>query len=284
MNIQNRFRMSSFIAFGLTLLMGVSGANAQFTTVPTGSIANNNLRAYSAGGNYPVAPTTLTIGGVPFALSSLAGVNNSLGVAQVSGTTLQFTLTTSVPNPSKVYTLINSAWGQNGVLNGRIEFTGTGGAFASFDLRQGINIRDHWTAYNQAISDPTIVTTNFGGGARLDRQTFVLPAAFHTETLTMIRLVGINPGNPQGAAFIAAATVEEYVPTCDSIDFNNDGGSFDPQDIEAFLSVYGEGPCVPETAICSDIDFNNDGALFDPCDIDAFLLVFSEGPCTLCGV
>ncbi len=72
-------------------------------------------------------------------------------------------------------------------------------------------------------------------------------------------------------------------PACDSIDFNNDGSNFDPQDIDAFLSVYAEGPCIPETATCSDIDFNNDGALFDPCDIDAFLLVFSEGPCTACG-
>jgi hypothetical protein len=72
-------------------------------------------------------------------------------------------------------------------------------------------------------------------------------------------------------------------PTCDSIDFNNDSSSFDPQDIDAFLSVYAEGQCVPETATCNDIDFNNDGSLFDPCDIDAFLLVFSEGPCTLCG-
>jgi hypothetical protein len=72
-------------------------------------------------------------------------------------------------------------------------------------------------------------------------------------------------------------------PSCDSIDFNNDGGSFDPQDIDAFLSVFSEGPCIPDTATCNDIDFNNDGALFDPCDIDAFLLLFSEGPCTLCG-
>jgi hypothetical protein len=70
---------------------------------------------------------------------------------------------------------------------------------------------------------------------------------------------------------------------CDGIDFNNDGASFDPQDIDAFLSVYAEGPCIPASATCSDIDFNNDGALFDPCDIDSFLLVFSEGPCTLCG-
>ncbi|GEM_PF-683149 len=66
---------------------------------------------------------------------------------------------------------------------------------------------------------------------------------------------------------------------CDSIDFNNDGTPFDPADIDAFFSVFAEGPCVPETATCNDIDFNNDGSLFDPMDIEAFLRVFSEGPC-----
>jgi hypothetical protein len=73
-------------------------------------------------------------------------------------------------------------------------------------------------------------------------------------------------------------------PICDGIDFNSDGSSFDPQDIDAFLSVFSEGPCVPAAADCNDIDFNNDGSVFDPCDIDSFLLVFSEGPCTACGV
>ncbi len=73
-------------------------------------------------------------------------------------------------------------------------------------------------------------------------------------------------------------------PTCDSLDFNNDTSLFDPQDIDAFLSVYSEGPCVPSTATCNDIDFNNDTSFFDPCDIDSFLLVFSEGPCTDCGM
>ena len=73
-------------------------------------------------------------------------------------------------------------------------------------------------------------------------------------------------------------------PNCDSIDFNGDTSFFDPQDIDAFLSVFSEGPCIPETATCNDIDFNNDGSLFDPCDIDAFLLVCSERPCSPCGV
>ncbi len=70
---------------------------------------------------------------------------------------------------------------------------------------------------------------------------------------------------------------------CNDIDVNNDGASFDPQDIEAFLSIFSEGPCVPATQTCDDIDFNNDAGLFDPCDISSFLAVFSEGPCTACG-
>ncbi|MFO0857304.1 MAG: hypothetical protein U0640_08125 [Phycisphaerales bacterium] len=73
-------------------------------------------------------------------------------------------------------------------------------------------------------------------------------------------------------------------PVCNDIDFNNDGSFFDPQDIDAFLSVYSEGPCIPDTATCDDIDFNNDTSIFDPCDIDSFLVVYSEGPCTPCGV
>ncbi len=113
-----------------------------------------------------------------------------------------------------------------------------------------------------------------------------------TEQLVFNRAVAADAGSydcivTRGCASTttAAATVTVTTPTaCDPIDFNNDGGFFDPQDIEAFLSVFSEGPCIPETATCGDIDFNNDGALFDPCDIDAFLLVFSEGPCTACGV
>jgi hypothetical protein len=82
--------------------------------------------------------------------------------------------------------------------------------------------------------------------------------------------------------------IVEYVGSvpgpCGDIDINNDGSVFDPVDIEAFLSVYAEGPCVPANAACDGIDFNGDGATFDPCDIDSFLTVFSEGPCTACGV
>jgi DNA-binding beta-propeller fold protein YncE len=90
-------------------------------------------------------------------------------------------------------------------------------------------------------------------------------------------VVAISQPSPDGVDILRVG------PACDSIDFNNDGSLFDPTDVDAFLSVFSEAPCIPPTATCNDVDFNNDGSLFDPCDIDAFLLVFSEGPCTLCG-
>ncbi len=83
------------------------------------------------------------------------------------------------------------------------------------------------------------------------------------------------------------ATSRIYVLTttcsCDSVDFNNDGATGDPADIDAFLSVFAEGPCLPAGAACNDVDFNNDGSAFDPCDVESFLLAFAGGACTACG-
>jgi hypothetical protein len=69
-------------------------------------------------------------------------------------------------------------------------------------------------------------------------------------------------------------------PTCDSLDFNNDGVSPDTGDIDDFLSVFGGGPCSTDpTPGCNDLDFNNDGVAPDTTDIDSFLSVFGGGPC-----
>lgn len=97
---------------------------------------------------------------------------------------------------------------------------------------------------------------------------------------------GINASIRTGVQFVPGiiSIAFGHPPlACGSIDFNNDGSEFDPQDIDAFLSVYSEGPCVPDVATCDSIDFNIDGSLFDPCDIDSFLTMFAEGPCTPCG-
>jgi hypothetical protein len=130
------------------------------------------------------------------------------------------------------------------------------------------------------------------GGAVTGQFIGLPPSPSLSESFYLPNLPGINPAYASytwdttqlytlGIIRVAGGTTG---PVCDSIDFNNDTSFFDPTDIDAFLSVFSEGPCIPETQTCNDIDFNNDGSLFDPCDIDAFLLVFSEGPCTLCGL
>jgi hypothetical protein len=111
-----------------------------------------------------------------------------------------------------------------------------------------------------------------------------------TVIASQTHAVAVWADGPSGGADVKAQRInldgslgEQTNTICDVIDFNNDDSSFDPQDIDAFLSVFSEGPCVPATRTCNDIDFNNDGGVFDPCDIDSFVVLFSEGPCIPCG-
>lgn len=81
-------------------------------------------------------------------------------------------------------------------------------------------------------------------------------------------------GNP---SIIATLTTG---PTCDSVDFNNDGLFPDTADIDDLLSVFSGGPCSTDPVPgCSDLDFNNDTLFPDTLDIDSMLSVFSGGPC-----
>jgi hypothetical protein len=111
-----------------------------------------------------------------------------------------------------------------------------------------------------------------------------------TVIASQTHAVAVWADGPTGGADVKAQRInldgslgDQTNTICDVIDFNNDDSSFDPQDIDAFLSVFSEGPCVPATRTCNDIDFNNDGGIFDPCDIDSFVVLFSEGPCIPCG-
>lgn len=76
----------------------------------------------------------------------------------------------------------------------------------------------------------------------------------------------------------AVIRVMNFEVPCPTIDFNHDGSVYDPQDIEAFLSVYSGGPCVPDTACCSTADFSHNGQL-DECDVRMFLRKYSEAEC-----
>jgi subtilisin-like proprotein convertase family protein len=133
-------------------------------------------------------------------------------------------------------------------------------------------------------TDTTPVIADGRDGATLPAGTYYLATGQFNVTFNATAFNAVSAGTGTGTISVTFDTDVTCGPVCNDIDFNNDGSSFDPTDIDAFLSVFSEGDCIPVEATCDGIDFNNDGSLFDPCDIDAFLLVFSEGPCTLCGV
>ena len=147
------------------------------------------------------------------------------------------------------------------------------------------------TALFPVIINPSNAPTSGPGTITFSRSsqntTIAVSGSIYTVTSTYTFTIDAASSSmsinlPDSALSSACMTVTD-VPTCDTIDFNRDGSFFDPIDIDAFLSKFSEGPCIPANANCGDIDFNNDTSIFDPCDIDSFLLLYSEGPCTLCG-
>ena len=74
----------------------------------------------------------------------------------------------------------------------------------------------------------------------------------------------------------ATLTVTAPGPTCDSLDFNQDGDFPTPLDLEDFIAANAGNIC----GTCStDLDFNNDGDFPTPLDIEAFISVNAGGPC-----
>jgi hypothetical protein len=203
------------VTFSLGLLAQLAGpARADLIPVPLGGSVNANLRTYTDGFFYPVAPTTLTIGGVPFNLAPFDSVPNSLGVVQTAVGGSSFDIHTNIAGASTVYALINSAYGEIPFTVGSVEFRGANGSDVTFNLTEGFNIRDHFfNVFNNTVTDPTIVTETFGPGGfqnevRLDRLTFVLPASFHTDTLTDIIFSSTASADfPNGIPFLAGVTV-----------------------------------------------------------------------------
>jgi hypothetical protein len=177
-------------------------------SVDLDSLVNANLQTYTDGSYYPLGGTSVTVGGIPFTLAHYSG--GGTGILQTSpasqSSPSSFDIPVNIPNASVVYTLINSAFGQLGYLDGTVVFHASNGATATFDLVQGTNIRDHYNGmFNNEIAAGT-PSISFGGGVRLDEQIFVLPSSFAGATLTDIELNGFGD-YPTGQPFLAAITV-----------------------------------------------------------------------------
>ena len=165
------------------------------------------------GADFPAGGTSVTVGGVGFTLATVAGGGTGLVATHAQSPPSAIDVAVNVPNPTTVYALINSAWGEYGYLAGAVEFKATGGLDYSVNLVEGQDIRD----YNNDGFDDTIGggalghiylgSVYYGGGqVRFDKLGFNLPANFQSATLTDVILHGYG-NDPNGAPWMAAATV-----------------------------------------------------------------------------
>jgi len=203
--IRNLVRSTALLAVVISFTASAKPVVAEYIPVDISSQFTTDLRSIIGGSQFPIAPTTISVGGVPFDLEPLANTADSLGivVSPLGPYTLVFPV--NQPDAVAVYTLINSAFGSFGANNGLVEAIGTGGAYASFDLIQGTNIRDYLNnVFNNTVGPD--IESAFYGSVRLDRQVLLLPASFQGQTLTEIRITG-TAGNPSGEPFVAAITV-----------------------------------------------------------------------------
>jgi len=181
---------------------------AAAASVDISGLTNSNLQTYTDGNNYPLAGSTVTIGGVNFLLTSYLGNPNTTGVIQTPSGNSSFTINVNQADVGTVYTLINSAFGEAGNQTGALVFADSAGDTYTYNLTEGDNVRDHYNGFFINTAPNVYGTAQFNGGVRLDAQQIVLPAGFDSSTLTTITFEGLNAGVPQGEPFIAAITTQ----------------------------------------------------------------------------
>src|SRR5438128_1953496 len=105
--------------FAAALLLGsvlfATAANAIQIQVDISGQVNADLSTYSGGSNYPNGGTSLNINGIGFGLATFPATTH-IGIVQtfLGGGLSSYTFGVNIPGVQKIYTLINSAFGQAG--------------------------------------------------------------------------------------------------------------------------------------------------------------------------
>jgi hypothetical protein len=205
-----------------------AGATLVIAPPPTNPIPNDinviispyitdDIRTWTQGTNYSIGGFYTNFAGISFYLAGYTGKTNGLGVVYTglgsvaTPTTNHFPV--NVTNAVTVYTLMNSDQGKLGYTNGTVDFYGSQGAHASFNLVQGFNLRDHYNGNYVNIISSNIMSLYWGvsKSVRLDCQGWMLPATFYAQTLTNIQVRSFG-NSPNGVAVVAAITVRTGGP------------------------------------------------------------------------
>lgn len=168
-------------------------------TVDLSAYVNSDAKTYTSGSDYPNG--LVTIGGIDFLISSIG--NGGTGVIQL-GSDESVSIADNETGVDTAYVIVNSGYGVAGKNIGSLTFLGAGSDQISVDLIEGVNIRDHWTAYNNVATD-IFATATYPGGNRFDVYRYDISAL--GGTLTGIEFASTSLANfPNGQPFLAAVT------------------------------------------------------------------------------
>jgi hypothetical protein len=171
------------------------------------------------GSTFPSGPQNF--GGVPFSIP--VSPNNywaGAAAANFGPGAVSLTVPVGVFGVTSVFTVLDSMWGWTGPKSYLfVTFNGSAGAAKTVGLVGNVNVRDYNQGgnTNSINNSSTVQVWDNGLGQRLDRQEYILPAAFASQELTSVTITDTgNEGNgTNGSRVILAAltvsTCEAYV-------------------------------------------------------------------------
>lgn len=152
------------------------------------------------------------LGGVPFFIGASPNSAWNSGAAP-GGNPRVLEVPINLRGAREVHTLINTDWGQAGGSTARVEFIGSGGLTHSVDLFGDVDIRDYLqNVYTNSINGTSTTQVLTDGNRRLDKQRFVLPAAFADADLLRVRLVDNGATNFQRTWIVGLSVAVDAPP------------------------------------------------------------------------
>ena len=206
--------ISRFRIYLLLMTLGSLGVRAAEVNIDLSGVANEPW-TFTVGSclvaNGDTFPTGLqNFAGVPFLISP--GPNNiwsGCAAANEGPGSVGLTIPVNVYGVTSAFTVINTDWGIPAPISDLyVTFKGSGGARMTVPLLGNVTVRDHnQDGFTNTIDNTSAVQVwDNGLGQRLDRQEYILPAAFATQTLESVTITDTGD-ELVSRAIVAALTV-----------------------------------------------------------------------------